>query len=113
MTAILKALKKYDPVSYWSVKQEQKQRMKDWRNTADPLKVFAYDVLKYVKMVLIALVVYIFILTITECLYGWENLTDNAFGSTKESRPWIKKSPYQISSNQNPNSELSFVTINM
>ena len=90
-----------------------RKQLKAWKENNDPIKVFAYDIMVYLKILLIILIVYIAVLTFGECVFTWNAIGDNAVGSTKGvHRPWIEKSPYNISS-QNQNSELSFVTINM
>jgi hypothetical protein len=67
---------KNNPISFWSVKQEQKQRMKDWINEADPFNKKLYYLLFYIKWLLIILFVYIFILCITEGVFFLQNIND-------------------------------------
>lgn len=68
-----------------------------------------FEIFFYVKWVLIALFVYLTILTISEGVFTLQNINSNAVG---RSRPWETKQTYRVS-NQNPNLELSSEIINM
>jgi hypothetical protein len=91
-----------------------RKQLKAWKENNDPIKVFIYDLLGYVKILLIILIVYIAVLTFGECVFTWQNASDNAVGSIQKGvqRPWLSKPTYNIS-NQDQSSESLFVTVNM
>lgn len=107
-------LNKRDPVSYPSKKQEEKIKMREWKEHSDPIKVFAYDIMIYFKILLILLIVYISVLTFSECIFTWDSIGDNAVGQTSKGvqRPWLSNPTYHISS-QNQLLELSPEIINL
>lgn len=79
----------------------------------DPVDYKVYNLLFYIKCILIVLFVYLIFLTLNEGIFMFESINDNAVGSTKGvQRPWLSKPTYNIS-NQDLNLELSSVTINM
>ena len=62
----------------------------------DPVDLRVYHLLFYVKMVLIALFTYLFILTLSEGVFMLQNMNDKAVGVIKKSRPWIEQPVYKI-----------------
>lgn len=66
------------------------------KDQLDPIDYKVYQILFYVKWVLIALFVYLTFLTISEGVFMLENINDNAVG--KETRPWLSNPTYHVSS---------------
>lgn len=91
-----------------------RKQLKAWKENNDPIKVFIYDLLGYVKILLIILIVYMAVLTFGECIFTWQNTSDHAYGSTQKGvhRPWLSNPTYNIS-NQDQSSESLFVTTSM
>jgi hypothetical protein len=52
-----------------------------WLEDTDPIKITLYYILVYLKLLVIALVVYISVLTLSECLFTIENIGSVAKGS--------------------------------
>jgi hypothetical protein len=62
---------------------------KAWIENTDPIRLSTYYILLYVKYLVIALVVYIFVLTISDILFTIENTSDIAKGGYY----WEKQNP--------------------
>jgi hypothetical protein len=52
-----------------------------WLEDTDPIKITLYHILVYLKFFVIALIVYVFVLTLSECLFTIENIGGVAKGS--------------------------------
>lgn len=79
------------------------------KDQLDPIDYKVYQILSYVKLVLVALFVYLFFLTISEGVFMLQSINDNAVG---RSRPWETKHTYRVS-DQNQLLESSSEIINM
>lgn len=67
-------------ISGWSKRQERKQTTNDWFDQADPIKRQIYYILPIIKLVLIALITYLFVLTISEGIFTLQNVNTKAVG---------------------------------
>ncbi len=82
-------------------------------NPKDQLDIIdrkVYDLLFHVKWVLVALFVYLTILTISEGVFMLQNINDNAVG--RRGRPWETNHTYHVS-DQNQHLESFSEIINM
>ena len=93
----------------WKRTQRTK-RTKKWIEETDPIRLTAYQILIHVKILVIALVVYLFVLTISEGVFTLQGVGDHAVGRVQ--RPWLTNPIYQVS-DQSPSLELSSETTNM
>lgn len=71
---------KFDPISAWTKRQERKQILNDWLDNSDPIKKQIYYILPMIKLVLIALITYLFVLTVSEGIFTLQNVNDKAVG---------------------------------
>ena len=81
-----------------------------WIENTDPIRLTTYQVLLYVKYLVIALIVYLSVLTISDGIFTLENAGSVAKGNyfwNQKSKPSLKVA------NPNQNSELLSETINM
>ena len=62
-------------------KSRRTRATKKWIEDTDPIKMMTYYILMHVKVLLIALIVYIFVLTISEMVFTFDNATSIAKGS--------------------------------
>jgi len=67
-------------ISGWGERQETKQMTNDWLKQSDPIKKQIYYILPMIKLVLIALFAYLFILTIAEGVFTLQNVNTKAVG---------------------------------
>lgn len=72
--------KRYDPISGQTEREERKQMKRDWLHQANPIERHIYYMLPMIKLVFIALFVYLFILTISEMIFTLQNANPKAIG---------------------------------
>ena len=61
---------------------------KAWMQNTDPIRLITYYILLNVKYLVIALVVYIFVLTVTEGVFMLQNIGDHAVGTIERKNIW-------------------------
>lgn len=61
-------------------KTKRTKATKTWMENTDPIRLTTYYILLHVKFLVMALVVYIFILTVTEGFYMLQGIGDHAVG---------------------------------
>ena len=61
---------------------------KAWIQNTDPIRLITYYILLNVKYLVIALIVYIFILTVTDGVFMLQNIGDNAVGTIERRNIW-------------------------
>ena len=59
-----------------------------WIENTDPIRLTTYYILLNVKYLVIALIVYLFVLTVTEGVFVLQNVNDNAVGTIKRRNIW-------------------------
>jgi hypothetical protein len=69
-------------ISGWNERQEKKQIIKDWKDRSDPIRIEIYSILPILKLFLVALIVYLFVLTISEGTFFIQNFDPKAVGET-------------------------------
>ncbi len=65
---------------------------KAWIENTDPIRLITYYILLHVKYLVIALVVYIFVLTISDIIFTMQNMGDHAVGRSGGSY-WKQQNP--------------------
>ena len=70
-------------ISGWTERQERKQTMDDWKKSTDPIQREIYLILPILKLLLVALIVYLFVLTISEGTFFIQNFNPKAVGTTE------------------------------
>jgi hypothetical protein len=73
-------LKRYDPISGQTKREEIKQMKNDWLHQANPIERHIYHILPMIKLVFIALFVYLFILTVSEMIFTLQSANPRAVG---------------------------------
>lgn len=63
------------------MKSRRSKATTKWLEDTDPIKITLYHILVYLKLLVIALIVYIFVLTLSEALFTIENTGGVAKGS--------------------------------
>jgi len=69
-------------------KTKRTKATKTWMENTDPIRLTTYYILLHVKFLVMALVVYIFILTVTEGVFILQNVEDNAVGTIERRNVW-------------------------
>ena len=69
-------------------KTRRTKATKAWIENTDPIRLITYYILLNVKYLVIALVVYIFVLTVTEGVFILQNVEDNAVGTIERRNVW-------------------------
>ncbi len=63
------------------MKSRRSKATAKWLEDTDPIKVMIYHILVYFKFLIITLIIYVFILTLSEFLFTVENIGGVAKGS--------------------------------
>jgi hypothetical protein len=92
---MIKILKRFNPISNWKRKQERRQMTKDWLHQSDPIRIMIFHILCQFKILVMILIVFLFIMTISECIWTWSNISEKIIikGGNKY---WMEKPIKQI-----------------
>lgn len=69
---------------------------KAWIENTDPIRLITYYILLHVKYLIMALIIYIFFLTVSEGYYMLDSATDNAVGTTTSKKPYLTVEEFKI-----------------